>query len=98
MSNSNNLGVNPRNSISGISCQICENSKCLIKKNIDSEVVTELSYSKRDISCKKGQQFVMEGAPVNGLFFILKGKVKIVLLLMSCVCSTVIDISLVLAS
>ncbi|WP_298342931.1 Crp/Fnr family transcriptional regulator [uncultured Algibacter sp.] len=27
--------------------------------------------------CKKGQQFIMEGAPVNGLFFILKGTVKV---------------------
>ncbi|GAL67490.1 transcriptional regulator [Jejuia pallidilutea] len=28
--------------------------------------------------CKKGQQFIMEGAPVNGLFFILKGTVKVI--------------------
>ncbi|MEL0456705.1 Crp/Fnr family transcriptional regulator [Flavobacteriaceae bacterium SZ-1-7] len=27
--------------------------------------------------CKKGQQFIIEGAPVNGLFFVLKGKVKV---------------------
>ncbi len=32
---------------------------------------------KSEIQCKKGQQFIMEGAPVNGLFFILKGKVKV---------------------
>lgn len=32
---------------------------------------------KTEIQCKKGQQFVIEGAPVNGLFFILQGKVKV---------------------
>lgn len=29
------------------------------------------------IKCKKGQQFIMEGAPVNGLFFIKSGIVKV---------------------
>ncbi|WP_460190485.1 Crp/Fnr family transcriptional regulator [Urechidicola sp. KH5] len=29
------------------------------------------------IKCKKRQQFMMEGAPVNGLFFIVSGKAKV---------------------
>nr|WP_281261088.1 Crp/Fnr family transcriptional regulator [Algibacter marinivivus] len=29
------------------------------------------------LKCKKGQQFIMEGAPVNGLFFIKTGTVKV---------------------
>ncbi|WP_241697154.1 Crp/Fnr family transcriptional regulator [Winogradskyella eckloniae] len=29
------------------------------------------------IACKKGQQFVMEGAPTNGLFFMYNGKAKV---------------------
>ena len=40
-------------------------------------MVTALALQKTEIQCKKGQQFIMEGAPVNGLFFILKGKVKV---------------------
>ena len=63
--------------MSGISCNTCENVKCLMKKNLASKIVLDFSYEKTDINCKKGQQFIMEGAPVNGLFFILKGKVKV---------------------
>jgi len=48
-----------------------------MKKNLASKIVLDFSYEKTDINCKKGQQFIMEGAPVNGLFFILKGKVKV---------------------
>ncbi|WP_298553282.1 Crp/Fnr family transcriptional regulator [uncultured Algibacter sp.] len=29
------------------------------------------------LKCKKGQQFIIEGAPVNGLFFIKSGTVKV---------------------
>ncbi len=39
--------------------------------------MSQLAGEKRVIKCKKGQQFIMEGAPVNGLFFILNGKVKV---------------------
>lgn len=39
--------------------------------------MSQLARAKRVIKCKKGQQFIMEGAPVNGLFFILNGKVKV---------------------
>ncbi|GAA4303751.1 Crp/Fnr family transcriptional regulator [Aestuariibaculum suncheonense] len=37
----------------------------------------ELVVKKNNLRCKKGQQFIIEGAPVNGLFFVLKGKVKV---------------------
>jgi CRP-like cAMP-binding protein len=33
---------------------------------------------KNTIACKKGQQFVIEGAPINGLFFLFKGKAKVI--------------------
>ncbi|WP_298474054.1 Crp/Fnr family transcriptional regulator [uncultured Maribacter sp.] len=66
-----------KKSMSGISCHTCENLGCLMKKNIASDVVSEFTHEKTDLNCKKGQQFIMEGAPVNGLFFILKGKVKV---------------------
>lgn len=32
---------------------------------------------KNTLSCKKGQSFIMEGAPVHGLYFVRKGKVKV---------------------
>lgn len=59
------------------SCAICNNHICLIKQNIDSPVIARFSKIKNTIRCKKGQQFIIEGAPVNGLFFILSGSVKV---------------------
>mgnify|MGYP003624340049 CR=1 FL=1 len=53
------------------------NQNCLIKRNVSSEFVSNFSQEKTEISCKKGLQFIIEGAPVNGLFFVLKGKVKV---------------------
>ncbi len=67
-----------RNSfLKGISCVDCVNESCLIKKNLLSSTVFNFSDKKTEIKCKKGQQFIIEGAPVNGLFFVLKGKVKV---------------------
>lgn len=64
-------------SVLGTNCQQCENENCLIKRNLISDSTIELTHKKSQIKCKKGQQFIIEGAPVNGLFFILQGKVKV---------------------
>lgn len=66
-----------KHSIAGKDCNICENRNCLINKNMTSSAVKQFVDKKTEIQCKKGQQFVIEGAPVNGLFFILHGKVKV---------------------
>lgn len=58
-------------------CSSCINQGCLIKRNLKTEMVLNFSQERREIRCKKGQQFIMEGAPVTGLFFVLKGKVKV---------------------
>ncbi len=63
--------------VSDTLCNRCNNKNCLLKKNIDSPIVARFTEHKKDIRCKKGQQFIIEGAPVNGLFFVLKGKVKV---------------------
>ncbi|WP_372758008.1 Crp/Fnr family transcriptional regulator [Mariniflexile sp.] len=62
---------------SGIACDGCANQNCIIKKGVSLVSDIDLINQKNDIRCKKGQQFIIEGAPVNGLFFILKGKVKV---------------------
>ncbi|MFD0988906.1 Crp/Fnr family transcriptional regulator [Mariniflexile jejuense] len=62
---------------SGITCDACLNQNCIIKKGLLGLSDSDLVKEKNDIRCKKGQQFIIEGAPVNGLFFILKGKVKV---------------------
>ena len=59
------------------SCGVCVNQKCLIKRNFISLSNLNFTENKKNLKCKKGQQFIMEGAPVNGLFFILKGTVKV---------------------
>ncbi|MFT6995794.1 MAG: CRP-like cAMP-binding protein [Maribacter sp.] len=62
---------------SDTSCESCLNSNCLVNRNTSTEPVAIFADQKTEITCKKGQQFIIEGAPVNGLFFILKGKVKV---------------------
>ncbi len=59
------------------SCNTCENLNCLIKRNFKILSDTTFADTKKTLKCKKGQQFIMEGAPVNGLFFIFKGTVKV---------------------
>jgi CRP/FNR family transcriptional regulator, anaerobic regulatory protein len=58
-------------------CQICENKHCLIKKNMNAPMMDVFIEKKNTLSCKKGQNFIMEGAPVHGLYFLLRGKVKV---------------------
>lgn len=64
-------------SASNSSCGLCLNNTCLIKRNLKALERSEIVNGKSTIPCKKGQQFIMEGASVNGLFFVLKGKVKV---------------------
>jgi len=63
--------------LSATTCDLCVNNNCLIKRNLTALESSETVNQKTTIPCKKGQQFIMEGAPVNGLFFVLKGKVKV---------------------
>lgn len=59
-------------------CITCENTDCLIKKNINNPNIEKHLIEKHNIKCKKSQQFIMEGAPAHGLFFVRKGQVKVV--------------------
>lgn len=49
----------------------------LISDNVSGDYLGEIMTSINIFTCKKGQQFIMEGAPVNGLFFICSGKAKV---------------------
>lgn len=60
-----------------ITCTSCLNENCLIKQNCLA-IEADLFIKQRvAFLCKKGQQFIIEGAPVQGLFFIQKGKAKV---------------------
>lgn len=60
-----------------IDCNTCENSDCFIKKHLHLDKIQEFASQKHTFPCKKGQQFMIENAPTQGLYFIQSGKVKI---------------------
>lgn len=66
-----------RRIVTDFSCASCMNTTCLIKRNLNKIANPDFIENKKTLKCKKGQQFIIEGAPVNGLFFILKGTVKV---------------------
>ncbi|MBU2915494.1 MULTISPECIES: Crp/Fnr family transcriptional regulator [Reichenbachiella] len=58
-------------------CKTCQNLDCIIKRNSYGEGIEDYLAQKHTIQCKKGQQFILEGAPVHGLYFVYNGKVKV---------------------
>lgn len=58
-------------------CNSCINTNCFIKKHLHLEKMQDFAAEKTNFSCKKGQQFMIEGAPIQGLYFIYKGKAKV---------------------
>lgn len=60
-----------------VGCTSCTNEKCLIKKHSHAEALQPYLNKKHTFSCRSGQQFILEGAPVSGLYFIYRGNVKV---------------------
>lgn len=60
-----------------IECSTCTNDNCLIKKHIEAESIQPFLQHRTMFRCNKGQQFILEGSPVNGLYFIQDGCVKV---------------------
>jgi CRP/FNR family transcriptional regulator, anaerobic regulatory protein len=59
-------------------CNTCFNENCFIKKHIHLEKMKNYIEKKHSFLCKKSHQFIIEGAPTQGLYFVYKGKVKTV--------------------
>lgn len=59
-------------------CNSCSNENCFIKKHIHLPNMQSYIEKKHSFTCKKAQQFIIEGAPIQGLYFVQKGKVKTV--------------------
>lgn len=59
------------------SCFSCTNKNCLIKKHIEVEELQPYLEKKNTFACHKKQQFILEGAPVSGLYFIYEGCIKV---------------------
>ena len=57
-------------------CNSCNNENCFIKKHLHLYKMKPFLDKKNSFLCKKSHQFIIEGAPMQGLYFIKKGKVK----------------------
>jgi CRP-like cAMP-binding protein len=60
-----------------LECLTCKNSNCLIKKNATLPEIHELLENKHKFKVLKGQDVIIEGAPVHGIYFVFEGKVKV---------------------
>jgi len=60
-----------------LECLNCKNTNCLISKNATLPEIHELLEKKHKFRVLKGQDVIIEGAPVHGIYFVFKGKVKI---------------------
>ena len=58
-------------------CFSCQNLSCFIKKNYDQNSYANVVENRFVIECKKSQSFIMEGAPVQGIYFVYSGKAKV---------------------
>ncbi len=59
-------------------CETCLNKNCFIKKHLHLEKMKNYVDKKHSFHCNKSKQFMLEGAPLQGLYFIYKGKAKTV--------------------
>jgi CRP-like cAMP-binding protein len=59
-------------------CYSCLNENCFIKRHLHLEQMRQFVLKKNSFVCKKSNQFIAEGAPLKGLYFICSGKVKTV--------------------
>lgn len=57
-------------------CDTCLNENCFIKRHLHLEQMRQYVLKKESFICRKSNQFITEGAPIHGLYFICKGKVK----------------------
>ncbi|MCX6181984.1 MAG: Crp/Fnr family transcriptional regulator [Bacteroidetes bacterium] len=58
-------------------CVTCENHSCLMKKNYAANQYETAIANRMVIECKKSQSFIIEGAPIHGMYFVYSGKAKI---------------------
>ena len=60
-----------------IDCLSCSNSECLIKKHCGDPDIAPYLSRKVSIPARKGQNIIIEGSPIHGLYFVYSGRVKI---------------------
>lgn len=60
-----------------ISCEVCENTHCLIQQHCSPEWNQKIDQRKAQIFFKQNQDIIHEDSPILGVFFIQSGKVKV---------------------
>lgn len=58
-------------------CSNCPNAECLIKKHCKDDIAQQFLERKSTILCRKTQNIIIEGSPIHSLYFVQKGKVKV---------------------
>lgn len=58
-------------------CRTCTNDHCFVKRNYEPIKEDDFYSRKLTLRCRKSQQFILEGSPVQGLFFVYKGAAKV---------------------
>lgn len=61
-----------------VKCSECTNLNCFIHQLGSDAFIRKATREKSQSWYKKGQYIITEGAPVRGIYFILRGKVKVV--------------------
>jgi len=60
-----------------VNCLSCPNRNCSLLNCCDDNWVSFINDNKTVLHCKKGHHIINEETPVNGIYFILSGKVKV---------------------
>lgn len=60
------------------SCFICENENCFLR-NLSQDCLSKVDSKKECVSFPKGQSIFKEYDPVSGIYFIKKGRVKVLI-------------------
>lgn len=58
-------------------CKSCLNADCIIKKHCQDPGIENFLEHKKTIHYKRGQNIIIEGSPLHGLYFVYSGKAKI---------------------
>lgn len=58
-------------------CETCTNLNCLIRKHVNHTLIEQFLKKKFTIKCKKGQCFVIEGLPIQDVYFVYQGSMKV---------------------
>lgn len=60
-----------------VNCIDCPNAACLIKQYCKDEMAQRFLEKKSTILCRRTQNIIIEGSPIHSLYFVQKGKVKV---------------------